>query len=287
MVNVTFSLVGSNGDEIVFDDQGQFLLTEGISGIGIPSTQVTFAESASDGMVWRTSKRSARDVILPIMVFGENRGVVEANMRRLSNLLNDRRTGTILRASYSTGEVWELIDGHYISGAETFTGDGGRQSWARWVLSLRFANPFWISKQSEQIRITGGSNAGSLIPDLAELRIEESQLTGSITVENLGDVDAYPIWKFQGPLDSITITSEEGLSFVYDAPILLGEIVTIDTQAAKVFDENGDNLYANLGPSPKLFSLAPGSTDLTIAALGSDANTVISLFYQPRKEVVY
>lgn len=287
MVTVILSLLGANGDEIVFDDLGDFILTNAIAGMGIPTTQVVFADSASDGVSWRNSKRTTRDVVLPVMIFGDDRGRVEANMRRLANVLSDRAGSVTLRASYSTGEVWQLEDGHYLSGAETILGDTGGRNWARWPISMRFANPYWVRENSESVSISGGGGSGTIIPRLSELQISESQVTGSITVENEGDVDAFPVWKFRGPADSVQITSAEGLSFIYNAPISSGATVTIDSARGTVEDESGTNLYSNLGPSPKLFRLPAGATDVSINVLGSDANTVISLYYKPRKEVVY
>lgn len=70
MVNVTLSLVGANGDEIVFTDAGDFVLTTGLSGMGIPSTSVRIDDSASDGGVWRFSKRGIREMDLPVVVLG-------------------------------------------------------------------------------------------------------------------------------------------------------------------------------------------------------------------------
>lgn len=285
MVNVVLSLIGSNGDEIVFDNDSDFLLTEGLTGIGIPETVVNFAESASDGGVWRFTKRGIREIDLPLTIFGASRSALEANLRRLSNAMQDRRGATTLRASYSNGEVWELQDGHYVAGANTVVENSG--NWTRWVVTMQFANPFWIRQRSESFSLgTGGANR-SLIPTLAEMEITGSQVIGDITIENVGDVDAYPVWKFRGPVDSVTVTSQDGLSFSYDAIIPLGSEITIDTSKGTVVDENGVNKYANLAASPKLFTLPAGTSEVSIEAVGSDQDTLVSLYYQPRKEVVH
>lgn len=287
MVNVVLSLVGSNGDVIVFNNESDYVLTDGLSGIGIPDTQVRFADSASDGALWRFSKRGIREVDLPLIIFGASRSSLESNLIRLSNLLQDRKGATKLRASYSNGEVWELHDGHYVTGAQTSLSANGAADWTRWVITMQFANPFWIRQRSEAFSLgTGGSNR-SLIPTLAEMAIVGSQVIGDITVENVGDVDAYPVWKIRGPVDSVTITSEEGLSFSYDAVIPLGSEITIDTARGTVTDESGVNKYSNLAPSPKLFTLPAGTSEVSIEAVGSDQDTLVSLNYQPRKEVVH
>lgn len=287
MVNVILSLVGSNGDEIVFDNNGDYLLTEGLSGIGIPETQVRFADSASDGGVWRFTKRGIREIDMPVMVLGNSQTALENNLRRLSNLLQDRRGATVLRASYSNGEVWELQDGHYTTGAQTTVESNGSPYWTRWVLTMQFANPFWIRQRSESFSLGTGGAQRSLIPNLAEMEITGSQVIGDITIENVGDCDSYPVWKIRGPVDSVTITSQDGLSFSYDAIIPVGEEITIDTAMGTVVNQDGVNKYANLGASPKLFTLPAGTSEVSIEAVGSDQDTLVSLYYQPRKEVVH
>ena len=287
MVNVILSLVGSNGDEIVFDNNGDFLLTEGLTGIGIPDTQVRFADSASDGGVWRFTKRGIREIDMPLMILGSSNTALEANLRRLSNLLQDRRGATKLRASYPNGEVWELQDGHYVSGATTTLEANSNGSWTRWAITMQFANPFWIRERSESFSLGTGGAQRSLIPTLAEMEVTGSQVIGDITIENVGDCDAYPVWKVRGPVDSVTITSQDGLSFSYDAIIPLGSEITIDTANGTVVDQNGVNKYANLGASPKLFTLPAGTSEVFIEAVGSDQDTLVSLYYQPRKEVVH
>lgn len=287
MVNVIFSLVGSNGDEIVFDNDSNYLLTEGLTGIGIPATSVGFKESASDGALWNSSKRGIREVDLPLVILGETRDEVEINLRRLSNLLQDRRGGTILRASYSGGEVWELQDGHYTGGAETVRGSGSTSHWQRWGITMQFGNPFWVRQEPESISVGSSGSSRSLIPNLAEMRVTGSQVTGNIPIENVGDVDAYPVWKFFGPFDSVQITSQDGLSFKYTGTITAGQSITVDTEKGTVVNQAGVNKYANLSPSPKLFTIPPGASEVGVVAIGSDANTIISLYYQPRKEVVH
>lgn len=287
MVNVTLSLVGANDDEIVFTDDSNFVLTSGLTGMGIPNTMVRIDESASDGGVWRYSKRGIRELDIPVAVFGETRDELEINLRRLSNLLRDVNGGTTLKASYDSGEIWELQDGHYVAGAETTRGDEAGLSWCRWVLSMQFANPFWVRQEAEQISLSSGVTGRSIIPDLAELRVSSAQAIGALTIENEGDVSAYPTWEFKGPMDSVTVTAADGRQFVYDTAIVLGETITIDSFAGTVVNQLSANMYQNLGPSPKLFSFPPGQSVVSIVAPNTDANTRIRVYYQPRKEVVH
>lgn len=272
MVDVTLSLIGANGDEIVFSDEGDFVLTSGLAGLGIPATQVRIDDSASDGGVWRFSKRGVRELDLPVVVFGADRVAVEANLRRLNLLLNDRDGGVVLQAAYSSGEVWHLTQGHYVAGASGVRGDDGGLAWERWVLSLQFANPFWVSQASESFAVGAPSSTGSFLPNLAELVVSSAQAVGSVTVENPGDVDAFPVWSLRGPADSVTI-SNGSESFVYNAPILASSTVVVDTATGTVTDQLGVNKYGSLGVSPSLFALPSGSSQVSVTATNASAGS--------------
>lgn len=287
MAKVTLSLVGADGDEIVFTENGDYVMTSGLSGIGIPNTVVRIDDSSSDGGTWRFTKRGVRELDIPVVIFGATRDDVETNLRRLANLLHDRNGGTTLRASYDTGEIWELPNGHYVAGAESVRGDDSGLYWCRWVLSMQFATPFWIRQKADQLALGAGTTGRSLIPDLAELRVSSSQAIGNLSIENTGDVEAFPVWQFQGPMDSVVVQSADGSSFSYDVPILLGQTITIDTSSGTVVDATGANKYANLGASPKLFPFPAGISQNGIAALGTDANSKITVYWQPRKEVIH
>lgn len=287
MAKVTLSLVGADGDEIVFTENGDYVMTSGLSGIGIPNTVVRIDDSSSNGGTWRFTKRGIREMDIPVVVTGATRDDVEVNLRRLANLLHDQNGGTTLRASYDTGEIWELPDGHYVAGAETVRGDDAGLSWCRWVLSMQFATPFWVRQEADQLSLGAGVTGRSLIPTLAELAVSSSQAIGALYVENTGDVDAFPVWQFNGPMDSATVTAPDGSAFSYDSPILLGEMITVDTASGTVRDSTGANMYANLGASPKLFPFPAGVSQVGITAEGTDSNTSITVYWQPRKEVIH
>lgn len=290
MVNVTLSFQGSNGDVIEFSDNGPFILTTGVLGFGIPPVQVRIDPSAADGGIHRFTRRGVRDLDLPIVIIDTDRDTVEQELRRLANLLNDTAGPTIIRATYSTGEVWEL-SGHYVGGADAVRGEEENLIFARWVVQLQCPNPYWIRQASESVSVgTGGAGRGLIGTGrtLSKLQVSSSQAIGTVILENPGDVDAYPVWQFEGPMDSVTITNSDGTkTFTYDAPILLGSTVTVDTFTGLVTDQTGANQYANLGPSPKFFTIPAGESDAEILAIGTDANSLISLFFQPRKEVVH
>lgn len=286
MVDITMSLIGANGDEISLEDNGDFILTTGALGFGIPPTSVRIDESAADGGVWRNTKRGIRDIDMPVTILGSSRADVEDKLRRLARLTHDGEGAVTIRANYASGEEWD-IQAHYVGGAESQYGSTGGEHWIQWVLSFQAPDPYWTRTVSESYYLGAGATGRSLIPNLAEMRVSSSQAIGVLNIENSGDVPSYPRWQIQGPIDTITVTSGTGQVWSYEAPVLLGSTIHVDTYKGTVLDELGVNKYVNLGTAPKLFQIPAGVSSLTVSATGATGDTLISMFYQPRKEVVH
>lgn len=285
MVDVTISLTGANGDTITLEDSSDFVLGTGVSGFGIPNTQLRIEDSAGNGGLYRYSKRGVRDLDLPIMVFGNDRAAVETNLRRLGRLLQDRKGATRITATYSDGSS-VYLDAHYAGGAETQFGSDAGQTYCRWVITMQAPQPFWESGQSNSFNVQASNSGRGLLPQLSKLKVSSSQALGAVTVTNIGDVETYPTWVLRGPLSNVII-SDGTNSFTYVAAIANGSSITIDTEAGTVVDETGANKYANLGPAPKLFTLQPGVSAMTISGDDATSASLVTCYYSPRYEVIH
>lgn len=293
MVNLDLYLIGGNADTIPFDGSQGIILTTGLRGTGIAPTSVRVQNSAGDGGVWRSTRRTSREFDLPIAVVGESREAVESSLRRLSAALSDRVSAPRLRAVYSDGTGPFDIEVHYTGGAETTWGAEAGASYCRWPITLTAPDPYWTSVDSESMFLGADPDPRGLLPRLVNLPVKSSQVIGEFTVDNAGDVDAYPVWTFRGPIDSVTITSATGQSFSYDAVIAEDETITIDTYAGTVLDQDNTNQYANLGASPKLFTIPAGRSVLNVDATGTSPGvagvgaSLITCSYKPRREVIH
>lgn len=284
MVNVNYSLVGSNGDTITFD-YSTYVLNPDFTGFGIPPAQVRIQPSAGDGGVFRHSKKSVRDVDLAITVLGTDRADVQAKLRRLSRLVQDTSGPTKIQANYSNDEVL-FLEGHYVGGAESQWGSNAGMVWNRWVLSFQCPNPFWLSATEETFTIDTGSTGRGLLPELTKLKLRSATTFGVIEVDNQGDVPAFPIWEITGPLSDLVIS--DGInSFSFVDSVAGGEVITIDTEAGSVTDQTGANRYAILAPAPKLFRVPPGETTITVSAVAGSLDAEVTFTYSPRFEVVH
>lgn len=293
MVDLELLLVGGNGDTISFDVSEGYTLTSGLRGLGIAPTAVKIQNSAGDGGVWRSTRRTVRDFDFPVVVTGSDRADVETKLRRLASALSDRNSAPHLRAVYSNGEGPFEIEVHYTGGAETVFGEDASLTFARWAMTLQAPDPYWTSIDSESMFLGSDPDPRGLLPKLAALQVKSSQVIGEFTVENSGDVDAFPVWTFRGPMDSVTVTSADGRSFAYEAEIPEGETVTIDTKTGSVVNQAGVNKYGNLGASPKLFPIPAGRSVVDVQAVGTSPGiagvgaSLITCSYKPRREVIH
>lgn len=286
MVSVNFSLTGGNGDKITFDNEN-FVLNTGLAGISaIPATQVRIDASAGDGGVWRNSKRGVRDLDLPITILGTDRADVESKLRRLAKLTQDALGETVLTAEYSDGSKL-AIGLHYVGGAEAGSwGSDVGLTYCKWVMSFQAPTPFWESTTVQSFSVTSGNTGRGLLPQLSKLRVSSSQALGVVTVNNTGDVAAYPVWTVRGPVAGLTI-SNGSQSFGFNAPVLTGQTITIDTETGLVTDDSGANRYGLLNAAPKLFALQPGTTSISVLGTDADSVTRITCSYALRFEVVH
>ncbi len=282
MVNVNYSLVGSNGDTITFDNSN-YVLNPDFTGFGIPAAQVRIEDSAGDGGVFRHSKRGIRTIDMAVTILGTDRDDVQSKLRRLSRLLQDSSGPTRIVADYSDGTSL-FLEGHYVGGAESQWGSNAGLIWNRWALSFQCPNPFWRSSIVQQFTIGNGDTGRSLLPQLTKMKVSSSQTLGVVQVNNQGDVAAYPIWEITGPVTNVII-SNGTQSFGFDE-ILPGEVFYVDTESGTVLDAAGANQYSKLKPAPKLFVIPPGISSMSVTGL-ADAGFLAKLTYSPRFEVVH
>lgn len=284
MVNVNFALIGANGDEIVFDYQN-YVLNPDFTGFNVPPAQLRIENSAGDGGVFRHTKRGVRTLDIPITVLGNDRADVQAKLRRLGKLTQNTFGPLKVQARYTDGEVLEL-ETYYTGGAEGQWGTSAGLVWAKWVLSLQAPQPYWQSATLEQFTVTRGSTGRGLLPQFSKLRISSSQALGTVLINNTGDVPMFPIYRIIGPITGLSISSN-GDSFSFTDPIPAGETININTETGEVTDGSGANVYALLGPAPKLFRIPQGESAILINGTEVTDDTRVDVFFAKRFEVVH
>ena len=134
--------------------------------------------------------------------------------------------------------------------------------------------------------VTSGNSGRGMLPQLAKLQLTSSQVYGIITVNNTGDVPAFPTWFVRGPISDVAISyGTQGFSFT--EPVADGETITVNTATGKVTDDLGTNRYNILGAAPKLFRVEPGVTSITVNGVAATSAAEVRLDYSPLYEVVH
>uniref|UniRef100_A0AAU6R690 Tail protein n=1 Tax=Micrococcus phage Kurnik TaxID=3092208 RepID=A0AAU6R690_9CAUD len=265
-----------------------FLREKGLSGLGIAPTQLSIREGAADGGRFRRSRRGPRDIDLPIAFNGEDADEVRGFMRDFVRILNDRWTTPYLYITYPDGEE-QFTEVHYAAGANHVYGEttNGR-TYAKWPVTLRAPSPYFTSTQVIDFNLTNTNAGRGLIKQtsLSKLRVSSSSAIGTITVDNPGDVEAYPLWLLRGPA-AFFQASIGTQGFRYDEPLTFANQITVDTQTKTVVDSTGANRYEDLAAAPKLFAIPPGRSTLNILMDGVDATSRVLFNFQPRYEVVF
>jgi hypothetical protein len=284
-----YSLTGANGATILFD-YDNYVLTPSINGFGIPPAAVRIDESARDGGVFRNSRKGVRNVDLPVVVLGSDRGDVETKLRALSRLVQDQLGPTILtaiRVDEDENPDNLFLELHYVGGAELTYGDtSGGKTWAKLVLSFQAPQPYWESATAESFTVSSGQTGRGLLPELTKLKLSSSQALGVINVDNTSDVPVFPRYEIAGPVTNLRVSNGTD-AWEIDGAIVEGDILVVDTEAGTVTGIGGVNRYALLKPAPKLFPFQPGLSTINVEGIDANINTLITCSYNLRFEVVH
>lgn len=279
-----YKLTGANGDEITFDNS-TYVLNPSLTGFGIPPTSVRIDESSRDGGTYRYSRRTIRNIDMPVTVLGTSVTDVETKLRRLGKLTQDTLGPTVLTALRDDGNL--TMELYYVGGAELeYGGEAGGLTWARLVLSFQAPNPYWQSADTESFEVTVGNTGRGLLPELTKLRVASSQAIGLINVNNTSDVPVFPTFTITGPVDSLAVTLN-GEGWAFTQSVATGEQYAINHATATVTDTAGTNRYDIFDTAPKFFAFPPGTSSVLVVGTNATPDTVIECEYNLAYEVVH
>ena len=291
MVSRLLTLVGSNGDEIVFGEVGQdFAMGRAARGFGLAPRTLTELEGAQAGSVVRYSRTDGRTIHLPIHLFGANRGDVQIKMDRIAAALDwePGRAQPKLQFRLHSGVVFE-IGVQYVSGAETQFDTEASEDWATWLLTLRCPDPFWTAIEEMAFVFRSSGERRGILPRMVKMMLASSQVLGTQSVSNPGDVPSPIRWIITGPGDSITATSADGEEFVLEPaePLDEGDVRVVDTDTGEVVDGTGEDRYEDLGTAPKLWELPAGTSVVSVEMINATSDSSVVGLWKPRRRLVH
>ena len=283
MPDVTFT--DPAGATTAFSDWANgWVLQPGAKGLDMPVYAFTQDESPGiDGYAIRQVRAGGKEIALPIAFWADDsRAAYLTRRRTLIRALNPKRglgtltvtqadgTARTIAACYSAG----------LEGDESLDAAGAR--WCMGVITFACPSPFWLG--AEVTTEWRAAVSGTFFPILP-LAVGNSQVLGSVTVDNDGDDDAFPVWTITGPATAVSLTNvTTGEVLVLAHTITVGDTIVIDTRERQqtALLNGTTNLWGALSDASTMWALEPGTNDLTLTVTGSTSNTRVRMTYQPR-----
>jgi hypothetical protein len=173
------------------------------------------------------------------------------------------------------------IDCIYQGGFEGDAGEGWLYSTD--AVSLFCPDGYWRDTQANSFtsQYSPGANFLSPFPT-----VSAGLAFGDETVNNPGDVDAWPSWTITGPMTALTATNvTTGYEFTITFGLNAGEQITISTDRPMVRGPAGQNLVDALDwPAAYLWSLVPDDNHVIFNLSGGSVGSAIALSFYPRYE---
>lgn len=261
-------------------------------GLGAVERYIVTADSPFiDGTEVDDDYALPRTVLLPMMMWAPTRAEMLAKLRSFQAALRTRKPGNIM----APGEL-ELAqaDGrrfrvrcHYRGGLpnEETVNSGGDQSWVRFTLELFAPDPYWYGAEAVTASWVFSDPTAFLGATFLPLNISAAQVIGDAEIINSGTEDAYGTWRVTGPGSALILTNPgSGEALQVNGSIPGGQVLTIVTDPFKgdiTLEPAGTDWWVNLADNSKLWSIPPGTTEVSLALTGAAAGSRIDLeFYE-------
>lgn len=278
---------------------GSIVLGRNISGVsaglkmrgtGMPPVQVQWFEGAGDGASFRGGRTLPRILDMPITVRGADRQEVWDRASQVARIMALENAPVTLTMDLD-GEAWRLQIVRTGGGDWDWEVDTDGSTFVKQIYTVQAGMPFWERVDPESRLIQAGGLGIGLLDDgqsLTQLRLSNMEASGSVNIENTGDVRAWPIWKFSGPLTSVEAIRGDGQKWKWTGTLATtAKYILLNTQDGTVIDDLGANRYAGLDTAPKFWSVPPGTTPAQITMTGADTTTEASVVWHPRKLLVF
>lgn len=246
---------------------GPVTVRPGASGFGMPLPTHWHDESPSiDGAHWQGMRTGPREVFLPVQLAAPRVDQLEA---AFFAGLNPRHEGALtvtspegrsrsIRLRYSDGAEGEFDIDPLLSGD------------SRYPLRFTAADPYW---HGDPVYVRFEERAPKPSGEYV-LWITSSNSLASAKVTNPGDVDAYPVWRMEGPFTAFTVGVGDSL-VAMTLTKAAGEWVEVDMDPRRltVVDESGVDRWDDVDDA-EFSAIPPGAeVDLTTSVTGAVAGT--------------
>lgn len=272
------------------------VMQPGATGLDSPPFELHSDDSPNlDGGIFRNSRAVQREIMVPVHLHGIDRKSLKDLQRKLVSSLNPTKGYCVLKFIESDA-VPKYLYCYYKAGMEGSeeTSQSGF-TWKTFGIQLTAFDPYFYSDfvQAAQWSFGTGEPFLSTTVSFLPFKINAGLLSGSeVTIVNPGDVQAWPVWKLNGPIRSFQFVSPDGKSFGITAPIDGSNVIgggrtlTVDTRPGykSLKDDLGVNYWPLLDDDPELWPISEGISECNVSIVPGAGTASVELTYSPRYE---
>lgn len=268
------------------------VLQPGVSGLDMPPFQVHTDDSPNlDGSMFRGARAAARQILLPVFVYGIDRRTLRDFKRKLANALNPKAGYCVLTFTEQDG-IPRRLQCYYTGGMEGNESlDASGFKWVAYGIQLSAVDPWFYGDTEAAADWSFGSSQPFLGTPFFPVKLGVGTPSSStLAVNNPGDIEGWPVWTITGPLKSFEFTGPDGTSWGIPAQaggadcLQSGRTLTVDCRPGykTIKDDQGTNYFPLMSPNPSLWSLPPGISTFQAELVAGSGTPTVGMKLSPR-----
>lgn len=262
------------------DDVGWFT-SNGPAGWGAPQFEFVIDNMPGGGQSVREVQQQEMRLVWPMHVWGETHLHFVSRIRTIRSALimtSVRKQPGILRITRPDGTARQCRV-MYESGLEGRAGEDWK--FANPPITLFLPDGCWTDV--DDVQVTQDFQPG--VSWFSPFRtVSPPGVGGDLTIDNNGDMPAFPMWTVSGPMSQLTATTyTTGYAFTVTYPLLAGEQMTLTSKPQTVLGPGAANLgdFVNW-PAARIWRLEPGENNVSFAMQDAAAGSAVTLSYKRR-----
>ncbi|WP_209121505.1 phage tail domain-containing protein [Alkalihalobacillus sp. BA299] len=276
--------IDSNGNEQQLSLHPNFSVLKGMNGRFMPP--ISFVEDEvpfQHGSRLRNVKVKARDVDIPLLIQADSEVNLRRKVRESLRMFNPLNGDGKLKSIAPDGSQRELTCRYSMGFEGLEDSDNKGYTWQTLVLVFRAFDPYWYDTSTNVKTFNTGETA-TFFP-FFPLRLSSSTVFTDTTIDNQGDVEAWPEWIIKGPGENIYLRNlTTGQLLNLNISLAVGETATIVTKPFEksIKKNDGTNLYGEQSEESSLWALREGKNNIRIEMSNATENSSVQLSYKNR-----
>jgi hypothetical protein len=293
------SITGSNGEGEEIPLTGfqnrwwpAIVIQPGASGLDMPPFELHADDSPNlDGSIYRGSRAVARQILLPVFVYGVDRKTLTSFKRKLASALNPKNGFCVLTFIEQDGAA-RRIKCYYVNGMEgNESVDTSGFDWVSYGIQLTAVDPWFYGDTEEVADWTFGTPLPFLGNPFFPIKLSTgTPASGQLIVNNPGDIEAWPVWTITGPLKSFKFTGPDGSSWGIPAAaggadvLANGRTLTVDSRPGykTITDDLGTNYFPLMSANPNFWSVPVGTSTIQADLVAGSGTPSVKVEIFPR-----